>query len=78
MPWLIDYLTGLYILSGDWGKFILLAFFLVGLLILLLDLRGRSAVNKKKALRIFLTVVSGTAMFAIGIRGDRKAYRINR
>lgn len=47
MPWLIDYLIALYILSGDWGKFILLAVFLVGLMVLLLDLRGRSADKKK-------------------------------
>jgi len=43
MPWLVDYLTALYILSGDWGKFILLAVFLVGFMVLLLDLWGRSA-----------------------------------
>ena len=43
MPWLIDYLTALYSLSGDWGKFILLAVFLVGFMLLLLDLWGRSA-----------------------------------
>ena len=47
MPWLIDYLTGLYILSGDWGIFILLAVFFFGFLILLLDLRGRTADKKK-------------------------------
>ena len=49
MPWLIDYLTALFILSGDGGKFILLAVFLVGLMVLLLDLRGRSAAKKKSA-----------------------------
>jgi len=49
MPRLINYLTAIYFLSGDWGKFILLAVFLVGFLILLSDLRGRFA-NKKKSL----------------------------
>jgi len=53
MPWLVDYLTALYILSGDWGKFILLAVFLVGFMVLLLDLRGRSA-DKKKSPEDFL------------------------
>ena len=47
MPWLIDYLTALHILSGGWGKFILLAVFLVGFMLLLLDLRGRSVTKKK-------------------------------
>ena len=47
MPWLVDYLTALYILSGDSGKFILLAVLLVGFMIFLFDLRGRSAAKKK-------------------------------
>ncbi len=47
MPWLVDSLAAIYYSSGDWGKFILLVVFFFGFLILLLDLWGRSSVNRK-------------------------------
>jgi len=48
MPWLVDYLAAIFYLSRDWGKFILLIIFFLGFMILLLlDVWGRSAVKKK-------------------------------
>jgi hypothetical protein len=47
MPWLFDYLTGLHILSKDWGKYILLGVFVVGFMVLLVDLWGRSTAKSE-------------------------------
>jgi len=47
MPWLVDYLAALSYLFPDWTKTLLLCIFLVGFMVLFLDLRGRSADKKK-------------------------------
>ena len=47
MPWLVDYLAAFFYSFPDWGKFILLAVFLAGFMLLILDLWASSAVKKK-------------------------------
>ena len=47
MPWIIDYLTALFLSFGDWGKYILLGVFVIGVAVLLGSLWGRSAVKGK-------------------------------
>jgi len=47
MPWLVDYLAAFFYSFPDWGKFILLAVFLAGFMLLILDLWASSAAKKK-------------------------------